>query len=200
MDEHVPPGGDADLVDLVEDVTAFLRPQLDEKTITLDVSAPETAMAIGDRDQLTEVLLNLVENAIKYSPEGGSVAIEVSAPVARDQAERPPAILGSASSRLTLAAPSTEPGERYVAVRVRDSGRGIERSNLPRLSERFFRVGGQKSGPKEGTGLGLAIVKHIVNRHRGGFTVESAPGAGSVFSVFFPVRREQKESSLETAS
>jgi two-component system phosphate regulon sensor histidine kinase PhoR len=60
------------------------------------------------------------------------------------------------------------------------------------LSERFYRVDGQKSGPKEGTGLGLAIVKHIINRHRGGFTVESSPGHGSVFSVFLPVARERE--------
>lgn len=199
MDEHVPPGGEADLVGLIEDVAAVLRPQLDEKSVALDIAAPESAVAVGDRDQLTEVVLNLIENAIKYSPDGATVGIEVAGPLSRDAAERPPLQLGEASSRLTLAAPSTEPGERYVVLRVRDGGKGIERRNLPRLSERFYRVDGQKSGPKEGTGLGLAIVKHIVNRHRGGFTVESAPGQGSVFSVFLPVRGAAGEAAAETA-
>ena len=63
----------------------------------------------------------------------------------------------------------------------------MDRRHLPRLAERFYRVEGQKSGERLGTGLGLAIVKHIVNRHRGGLWVESAPGFGAVFAVYFPV-------------
>lgn len=82
--------------------------------------------------------------------------------------------------------PPFDARQRYGVVRVRDEGSGIDRRYLPRLSERFFRVDGQKSGPAAGTGLGLAIVKHIISRHRGGFAVESAPGAGSAFSVFLP--------------
>lgn len=198
MDEHVPPSSEADLVALVEDVRDYLRPQLEEKSIALTVSKPEAAPAVGDRDQLMEVILNLVENAIKYSPEGSAIRIEVTGPLTRDEAERPDTLLGEGASRLTLAAPASEPRERYVAVRVQDQGKGIERRNLPRLSERFYRVDGQKSGPREGTGLGLAIVKHIVNRHRGGFTVESAPGAGSVFSVFLPVPTPNRESPAES--
>ena len=63
----------------------------------------------------------------------------------------------------------------------------MARTVLPRLTERFYRVEGQKSGERTGTGLGLAIVKHIVNRHRGGFTVESAPGHGAAFGVYLPM-------------
>ena len=74
-----------------------------------------------------------------------------------------------------------------MVVTVRDYGPGMAREHLPRLTERFYRVEGQKSGERPGTGLGLAIVKHIVNRHRGGMTVESAPGDGSLFSVYFPM-------------
>jgi two-component system, OmpR family, phosphate regulon sensor histidine kinase PhoR len=70
-----------------------------------------------------------------------------------------------------------------VVVRVADRGPGIARQHLPRLSERFYRVEGQKGG---GTGLGLAIVKHVVNRHRGGLSVESAEGEGTTFSVYLP--------------
>ena len=198
MDEHVPPSGQIDLVDLVRDVTDFLRPQLQDKAIDLTLDLPARATAVGDRDQLTEVALNLVENAIKYSPEGAGVRITVTEPLPRDAVERPPLILGETASRLTLAAPKSETGGRYVALRVQDCGKGIERRNLPRLSERFYRVDGQKSGPKEGTGLGLAIVKHIVNRHRGGFTVESAVGEGSVFSVFLPVCAPKEESAANS--
>ena len=75
----------------------------------------------------------------------------------------------------------------YAAVTVRDHGPGLAREHLPRLTERFYRVEGQKSGERQGTGLGLAIVKHIVNRHRGGLTVESAPGHGAAFTAYFPL-------------
>jgi two-component system phosphate regulon sensor histidine kinase PhoR len=70
---------------------------------------------------------------------------------------------------------------------VRDSGGGIARNHLPRLTERFYRVEGQRARERPGTGLGLAIVKHIVNRHRGGMVVESALGAGSIFTVYIPM-------------
>ena len=75
----------------------------------------------------------------------------------------------------------------YVALRVRDQGPASPARNLPRLTERFYRVEGQKSGEHAGTGLGLAIVKHIVNRHRGGLTVESAEGQGAAFTAYVPM-------------
>lgn len=192
MDEHVRPSGRADMESVIEDVVDVLRPQIAEKSIELSLEVMP-AEVVGDRDQLLEVVMNLVENAIKYSRAGSSVVISLSSDLSRDQAERPGLILGDEASRLTLAAPVSEAGDRYAAVRIRDGGKGIERRNLPRLSERFYRVDGQKSGPREGTGLGLAIVKHIVNRHRGGFTVESRPDAGSVFSVFFPMPKMQSK-------
>jgi two-component system phosphate regulon sensor histidine kinase PhoR len=69
----------------------------------------------------------------------------------------------------------------------------MEREHLPRLTERFYRVEGQKSGEKLGTGLGLAIVKHIMNRHRGGLAVESRPGYGTAFTAYFPLARGNSE-------
>ena len=186
MDQHVPPDGEVDLVMLAGEVIEYLRPQTADKDICLVLEAPDTALAIGDRDQLTEVFLNLIENAVKYSDPQSSVLVRIEPGQLRDEAERPASLLGEGASRRTLAAPQSGSRERYVTVRVQDRGRGIDRRDLPRLAERFYRVGGQKSGPNEGTGLGLAIVKHIVHRHRGGFTVDSMPGAGSVFSAFFP--------------
>ncbi|OIQ64164.1 phosphate regulon sensor protein PhoR [mine drainage metagenome] len=72
-------------------------------------------------------------------------------------------------------------------MRVRDAGPGLAREHLPRLTERFYRVEGQKSGDRSGTGLGLAIVKHIMNRHRGGLAIESLEGAGATFTAYFPL-------------
>ena len=191
MDEHLAPDGEVDLVVVAGEVIDFLRPQIEDKAITLTLDAPGSVCAIGDRDQLTEVFQNLIENAVKYSPSNSGILVRIESGQMRDQAERPAPMLGEGAMRRTLAAPKSSATDRFVTVRVQDQGRGIERRDLPRLSERFYRVGGQKSGPREGTGLGLAIVKHIVNRHRGGFAVESLPGGGSVFSTFFPAAKER---------
>jgi Signal transduction histidine kinase len=78
---------------------------------------------------------------------------------------------------------------------VRDHGPGMAREHLPRLTERFYRVEGQKSGERQGTGLGLAIVKHIMNRHQGGLVVESAPGLGAAFTAWFPMVVERREAT-----
>jgi len=76
-------------------------------------------------------------------------------------------------------------------LRVTDRGPGIERRHLPRLSERFFRGDPDQAAACEGTGLGLAIVKHVLTRHRGGLTVESAQGVGSRFTTFLPQFEEE---------
>lgn len=195
MNEHMPPTDSVDLDNLTQDVCEALAPVATGRDIKVEIdeaSAEGDALIRGDRDQLYEVVENLVQNAIKYSPDGSRVKVSVRYGVSRDAAEHLDARIDPESGRLTLTAPALDPEAKFGVVRVQDQGGGIERRYLPRLAERFFRVDGQKSGPTSGTGLGLAIVKHIVNRHRGGFTVESAPGAGSVFTVFFPVASAAK--------
>jgi len=188
MNEHMAPTGVVDLNQIVGEVTEALHPVIEGRGLTLDLQVHDGGAAVkGDRDQIYEVVENLVENAVKYSGEKASISVAVHHARTRDGSEHLAERLDPQSGRLTIAAPALDPDARYGVVRVTDHGAGIERRYLPRLSERFFRVGGQKSGPAAGTGLGLAIVKHIVSRHRGGFTVESAPGKGSVFTVFFPV-------------
>ena len=188
MNEHMPPAGEADLCAIVRDVTDSLKPMAAVRSITLDLSITgDSALITGDRDQIYEVVENLIENAIKYSPRR-------CARTRYRPGRLPPAttlnILQTGSRRRAHGwcwpVRLFDARQRYGVLRVRDHGGGIERRYLPRLSERFFRVDGQKSGPAAGTGLGLAIVKHIITRHRGGFAVESAPGSGSVFSVFLP--------------
>ncbi|HEY3888991.1 MAG TPA: ATP-binding protein, partial [Caulobacteraceae bacterium] len=90
------------------------------------------------------------------------------------------------AARLSLLSPDQVGGERFVVLRCADHGAGIAREHLPRLSERFYRVEGQKSGERLGTGLGLAIVKHIINRHRGGLAIESVAGQGTTFTAYLP--------------
>jgi two-component system phosphate regulon sensor histidine kinase PhoR len=182
--EHTPPGGEVDLAQAVADVLDALEPQTRVRGVRFERSLPPAgeAMIVGDRDQIIQVVQNLAENALKYSPRGGAVELEV-APVA-DLSAALPLTLGEGAAHAMLVPPATM-SARYLCVGVRDGGPGIAASNLPRLTERFYRVEAQKSGEHSGAGLGLAIVKHIVNRHGGALLVESAPGAGTTFTACF---------------
>lgn len=186
LNEHIAPSGRVDLARTVQDVSDALRPLTGERGVTVALGAAEGVMPVtGDRDQLVQVIQNLVDNAVKYTPRGGSVRVTLE-PAASLEAARAPSRPGVG---LSLLSPDTShDGQTYVVLRVTDQGPGIARQHLPRLSERFYRVEGQRSG---GTGLGLAIVKHVVNRHRGGLMVESAEGEGATFSVYLPVAAHQ---------
>jgi two-component system, OmpR family, phosphate regulon sensor histidine kinase PhoR len=186
LGEHIPPAGIVDLGLLTPDVLDALAPLAAERCVTFEADLPPAgvALAVADRDQIMQVVQNLAENAVKYTARGAKVTVQVTAGLGLTAAATPVAGLGAYFSLLT---PEHALGRTYVAVRVRDFGAGIARSHLPRLTERFYRVEGQKARQRPGTGLGLAIVKHIVNRHRGGLLVESAPGDGSMFTAYFPM-------------
>ncbi|HLI66037.1 MAG TPA: ATP-binding protein [Caulobacteraceae bacterium] len=185
LNEHIAPEGRVDVALVTRDVADALAPLAAEHGVRLDMrlSDPGRAAVIGDRDQILQVAQNLIDNALKFSPAGQAVAIEVAGDVSAEAATAP-VRLGAA--RLSLLTPDPVGGERFVMLRVSDRGPGIAREHLPRLSERFYRVEGQKSGERLGTGLGLAIVKHIINRHRGGLVIESLEGEGSTFTAYLP--------------
>jgi two-component system phosphate regulon sensor histidine kinase PhoR len=190
LNEHIPPSGRVDLARAAADVVDAVSVLSADRDVV--VNLPDRGLSApvhGDRDEILQVVQNLVDNAIKYSPSGGAVEIVVQPDIALDEASAPwsGGNRGDGATRLPLVTPDRETGQRYAAITVRDHGPGLAREHLPRLTERFYRVEGQKSGERQGTGLGLAIVKHIVNRHRGGLTVESAPGHGAVFTAYFPV-------------
>jgi two-component system phosphate regulon sensor histidine kinase PhoR len=182
LNEHVPPAGEVDLAAAAADVISALAPQIEERQVKIDFAPPRAGVTVeGDRDQIVQVIQNLVDNAVKYTPSGGTVHVELTPGQTLDSMTAPRL---DGAGRQSLLMPDRDGASRYVAIRVTDEGPGIARQHLPRLSERFYRVEGQKGG---GTGLGLAIVKHVVNRHRGGLTVESAEGGGTTFSVYLPV-------------
>ena len=127
-------------------------------TQTVDTGLPTI---LGDADRLQQLFINLVDNAIKYTPAGGTVALTASA--VRDETEQP-----------------------QVEIAVTDTGLGIPDKDLPRLTERFYRVDKARSRDLGGTGLGLAIVKHIVQAHRGELRIESAVNRGTTVRIRLP--------------
>ncbi len=162
--EHIRPEDEIDIGAVVGEVTETYASRRGESGNAIDTDLPDNLPSVlGDRDQLSQVLRNLIDNALKYGGPGKPVRI------AARPVERMP-----------------ESGARGVAVSVRDQGNGIPAVHVPRLTERFYRVDKGRSRGIGGTGLGLAIVKHIVSRHRGHILIESAPESGSTFTVTVP--------------
>lgn len=133
---------------------ALLEEKARNKKINMDRGGIEGAPPVlADRGKLEQVLVNLLDNAIKYTPENGSITI------------------------------SAHEANGMSVITVADTGIGIPPKDLPRIFERFYRVDTARSREQGGTGLGLAIVKHIVQQHGGNVAVESVPGKGSSFSI-----------------
>jgi two-component system phosphate regulon sensor histidine kinase PhoR len=195
LNEHIAPAGRFDLGVAVTDVIDALSPLAQSRRVKLAADLPPRgqAQAEGDRDQVVQVAQNLIDNALKYTPDGGEVRIRVFTG-AGWQVSAP---RSGMEGRLALLTPDPAEGQVYGAISVTDQGRGIAREHLPRLTERFYRVEGQKSGERNGTGLGLAIVKHIINRHRGGLMVESTPGSGATFTVYIPLAASDRERATQ---
>ncbi len=170
LNEHSPPSDRVALAHIAERAIEAMQPLAAAKRMTLvariDAATPTVP---GQADELTQLVQNLLENAIKYGREGTPVEVTLR------PAGRP---LPTAAAHLTAGG--------AVAISVADQGEGIAREHLPRLTERFYRVDTARSRTLGGTGLGLAIVKHIVNRHRGALVIDSTMGRGSVFTVFLP--------------
>ena len=161
LNVHNRPREIIDLGALAHETAAALEPVADNAGARIVVDAPEEGpFAPGDRDQLAQLLTNLMDNAVKY---GGSDAVV----------------------RVSVAEPQPEwPG--MVGLTIADNGPGIPREHLPRLTERFYRVDAARSRAVGGTGLGLAIAKHIMQRHRGELSVRSKPGEGAAFTAWLP--------------
>lgn len=146
------------LGELIMKVASILGQSAGDKNINLDtVIAADVPAVSADGDMLTRVVINLVDNAIKYTPVGGKVTVET----------------GSVGDR--------------AYIRVKDTGIGIPEESIPRVFERFYRVDRARSRECGGTGLGLAIVKHVLEVHGGSIEVSSRIGQGSVFTAYLPL-------------
>lgn len=146
-----------DLGNLIDNTVSILSPQVVEKGIAISVKKMESLPVVEcDRDMIGQLLINLIDNAVKYTPRGGNIVV------------------------------SAGPDGTGVKVAVKDTGIGIPVDSIPRLFERFYRVDKARSREMGGTGLGLAIVKHILEVHNGSIEVESRIGVGSTFTFYLP--------------
>jgi two-component system phosphate regulon sensor histidine kinase PhoR len=181
----VPPSDRADLAGVAREIIDTITSVAEERGVRIELTAPETPVTVvGERFQLVQVVQNLIDNAIKYTPRDGVVRVEVGAGGDREETVALAGRRWDEAGRVALLTPAAAANRSYAYVRVEDSGPGVARRFLPRLGERFFRVEREMGDEKGGTGLGLAIVKHIMNRHRGGLLVESQPGRGSAFAAY----------------
>ena len=180
--EAAPPTGTVDLTEVAGAICDMLEPVAARDDARCACADGPPVPATADRGEVEQVIQNLADNALRYG--GASPRVTISTgfgqPPARDGAARTGDTAAQVAARVGCAP------EAVPHVQVRDEGEGIARSDLPRLTERFYRIDAEKSRKVGGTGLGLAIVKHIVQRHRGGMQVESAEGQGATFTCFFP--------------
>ncbi|HEY7654098.1 MAG TPA: ATP-binding protein [Methylomirabilota bacterium] len=147
------------VAEVVASVLAIIGPRAARTRVAVTAGIPADLPAVSaDRDRLAQVLINLVDNAVKYTPEGGSVTVT-----------------------------AREMGDGMVEVAVADTGIGIPPADLPRITERFYRVDKARSRELGGTGLGLAIVKHLVVAHGGELRIESEPERGTTVRFTLPV-------------
>lgn len=156
--EHARPRDVVSVIDVMDRLTEETAILMRSADASLALAAPDEEFFFpGDEDQIVQVLLNLVENAVKYGGAGVRIAVGLM-------------IEG-----------------RGVTFSVKDDGVGVEARHIPRLTERFYRIDNRKHPQITGTGLGLAIVKHIVDRHGGRLTIRSSVGEGMHCSVWFPL-------------
>ncbi len=188
LHEHVPPRDTVDVAAIVEDVIDSLRPVLEQSKAIVDFENLGGGLlpVVGEHDELFQATQNLIDNALKYGGEPAMIKIKVGRGAAPSIAQEGDVAHRAGDGAGQIAARLGVPVEAIVFVQVRDFGPGIERSDLPRLTERFYRVSIERSKKTGGTGLGLAIVKHILNRHRGGLQVESRMAGGTAFTCYLP--------------
>ncbi len=153
------------LKDAVEKALFVAGGRASQKGIAVRRDAPEGLPLIcADRDRLMQVLINIMDNAIKFTPAGGTITL-----TARPE------------------------GDDFIRMDIADTGRGIPVAEIPRLGERFYRIDKTRSREQGGTGLGLSIVKHLMSAHGGRMTIASTVGKGTTVSLFFPLSKTQGE-------
>jgi len=147
---------------IIDNVLPVVAARAAEKKIAIVKEIPESLPPVrADRDRLVQILLNILDNAVKFTPDSGKITLSAAAE-----------------------------GDDYVVVRVEDTGIGVPAGEIPRLGERFYRVDKTRSREMGGTGLGLSIVKHLMAAHGGRMEIESRLGKGTIVSLLFPAMKD----------
>jgi len=157
--------------ELCDDALRLMRGKIQEAGLTATLDAPDLPDVDADHRGLKQVLLNLISNAVKFTPEGGSIVVALS-----------------------------QPDQHHVRVAVTDTGIGIAAEDLARLARPFEQVEGQHSKTTQGTGLGLALTKALVEMHGGELGLESEPGRGTTVSFIIPARKPASAAVPEAAA
>ena len=158
-----------DLGEVCQDAIRLMRGRAQECGLTLTLEAPDTPEIEADYRALKQVLLNLISNAVKFTPEGGSITVS-----------------------------ANQTGD-LIRVAVRDTGIGIAAEDLTRLAQPFEQVEGQHSKTTQGTGLGLALTKSLIEIHHGEMAMESEPGQGTTVSFTLPIKRPAELGEAQAA-
>ena len=148
-----------DISKLAEEVVTLMAINAKKKNIAVNINIQKPIIVMANKHRLKQLLLNLIDNGIKYNKENGRLDIEISAQ------------------------------GKMLTIAVKDTGEGIAADDIPRLFERFYRVEKSRSRELGGTGLGLSIVKHITELYQGSVTVESKKGKGSKFIATMPIAK-----------
>ena len=157
---HELPTDTTPVAPIITSVCNGLSIQANHKNIRMNFNIDQNHAIIGNEISLLRLFDNIIENAIKYGNDGGTVTI--------------------------TATPKSIDGVDYIGITTHDNGEGIEPKHLGRLTERFYRVEKSRSKSISGTGLGLAIVKHTVTQHRGLLDIQSEPNVGTTVTVYLP--------------
>ena len=187
LSEHQVPTETADLYLAYLAAKESVAPMAKQSGIKIKYTGPKELLVTGKQDELVQLALNIIDNGVKMTTDDAN--IEVVGEIVKDwtpaRAFPETPLAGNHARRLIVSPPESEYG--FAQIRIRDAGPGFKSEHLPRLSERFYRIAGDRSSKEKGTGLGLAIVKHIIMRHRGGLLIETAEGVGTEFTILIPL-------------
>lgn len=156
QDEYLIQVSEVNMSTILEDVAPIISQLADKQELNFVIQMEKPLTLMADKEKIKQLLINLLANAVNYTPKNGEVTLKVD-----------------------------DKGE-YIRIRVKDTGIGIEQEQIKRIFERFYRVDKARSRDTGGTGLGLAIVKHIVEVHRGSITVDSELNKGTTFTIYLP--------------
>ena len=213
--EHIAPSSAADIRAAANFAIDTVSPLAQARGVNISMTGPEAMAVQGHQDQIVQMCLNIIDNAVKMTPKGGQVTLTLSQ-IEQWRAQDFMSLAQDApqTSRQIVTPPPAAQG--FALLEIKDEGPGFAPQHIPRLGERFYRIAGDRLSKDKGTGLGLAIVKHLVLRHRGGLIVHSvhtpdpAPNAevgdietaashvpsGTSFTVILPLHTPPEDSEL----